>query len=164
MRKVEVSTRAARLCSYYAEQGGLMVGYEDSETHRLNVKDDTVILRFKPGHLRTLRLSFFSDTDAQKLAKGEKPRYTYTVIIEMRKHGKGQAHAFPVRRSCAFFNRILNRVTVTVVLVALQLAWLCVGVFCPHHRYGAGVGHRGAQWAEPAHRFVSGAQGRKQRL
>ena len=24
-----------------------------------------------------------------------------------------------------FFNRILNRVTITVVLVALQLLWLC---------------------------------------
>ena len=39
-----------------------------------------------------------------------------------------------------FFNRILNRITVTVVLVALQLAWLA--------------------WVF----FVSGAQGRKQRL
>ena len=28
-----------------------------------------------------------------------------------------------------FFNRILNRVTITVVLVALQLLWLC-WVFC----------------------------------
>ena len=30
-----------------------------------------------------------------------------------------------------FFNRILNRVTITVVLVALQLLWLCWVVVLP---------------------------------
>ena len=53
-----------------------------------------------------------------------KNRVILNRIIEVRKHGKGEdgmLFRLPIVR---FFNRILNRITVTVVLVALQLAWL----------------------------------------
>ena len=53
-----------------------------------------------------------------------KNRVILNCIIEVRKHGKGEdgmLFRLPIVR---FFNRILNRITVTVVLVALQLAWL----------------------------------------
>ena len=56
-----------------------------------------------------------------------------------------------------FFSRILNRVTITVVLVALQLLWLCWVAFAI--TTGTRVGERPAQRTEPAHRPVPCAQG-----
>ena len=44
-----------------------------------------------------------------------------------------------------FFNRILNRVTITVVLVALQLLWLC-WVF---YSITTGTGQTSEQAPEP---------------
>ena len=41
-----------------------------------------------------------------------------------------------------FFNRILNRITVTVVLVALQLAWLAWVFFSPFHNVGTAARYR----------------------
>ena len=51
-----------------------------------------------------------------------------------------------------FFNRIFNRVTITVVLVALQVLWLLV-------HGGAGLAERCPEGAEHPDRAVSGAQG-----
>ena len=51
-----------------------------------------------------------------------------------------------------FFNRIFNRVTITVVLVALQVLVLVV-------HGGAGLAERCPEGAEHHDRAVSGAQG-----
>ena len=58
-----------------------------------------------------------------------------------------------------FFSRILNRVTITVVLVALQLLWLCWVAFAITTGTGRVWGERPAQRTEPAHRPVPCAQG-----
>ena len=100
--------------------------------------------------------------DTKNLQRG-KNRVILTCIIEARKHGKGKWYAVPVADRQVFQPHPQpHHGHGGAGSAAACMAG--VGVFCPHHRYGAGVGHRGAQWAEPAHRFVSGAQGRKQRL
>ena len=56
-----------------------------------------------------------------------------------------------------FFNRIFNRVTITVVLVALQVLWLLWAFWSVHG--GAGLAERCPEGAEHHDRAVSGAQG-----
>ncbi len=57
-----------------------------------------------------------------------------------------------------FFSRILNRITITVVLVALQVAWLAWAFFALTTGR-RGVGHRGLQRVKSAYDSVSRAQG-----
>lgn len=54
-----------------------------------------------------------------------------------------------------FFNRIFNRVTITAVLVALQVLWLLWAFWS----FTAGLAERCPEGAEHPDRAVSGAQG-----